>query len=146
MINRYLRLAQWQGLELEGILQANLELSSHFLFDDRGGLPAEIGGGGGGVVKSERSSLPLETLPSPVIVDMKDDVVEETVSVVSFKNAIGALESGDLAAEVKLGLGKSILEGGLGELSGGSRELRIGVRLHRAESDSEDPGPRRNLA
>lgn len=57
-----------------------------------------------------------------MIVETKDEVVVESV---------GALESGDLATGVKLGLGQSILEVGLGELGRGF---------------GESEGPRRNLA
>lgn len=71
-------------------------------------------------MKSDRPSFSLETLPSPVIVDMRDDVVVDSV---------GALESGDLR--------KSIVE----ELGSGSRELRTETE----ESETEEE-PRRNRA
>lgn len=86
-------------LEPEGSPECSWHLFLDGVVDERGGFPpAETAG----VRKMEEPSLPLETLPSPVMAEERKEELEETLNVVvSFENS----SSNDLALEVKKLLG-----------------------------------------
>lgn len=152
---KYLLLEQWQWPEDETFPETAPETAASwhlFRWEDRGGLPAETVGAG---AVSSGPIFPSETLPSPVIEDINDDVVDMGGDKlkVSLENSQTDKSAEDFGFDfTTLGFTKSRVKPWEDcdwtelRLNSCSTRVRVGLGWDRAEAEDWLEGARRNRA